>query len=77
MIADDVKSRVTAAFPDSRVTAVGDGGRMEITVESEAFEGVSRVKRQQLVYAAIDELIKGGELHAVTIVARVPETGTG
>ncbi len=73
MIADEVKARVEAAFPDSRVSAEGDGSRMEIAVSSIAFEGQSRVKRQQLVYAAIDELIKAGDLHAVTIVASTPD----
>jgi acid stress-induced BolA-like protein IbaG/YrbA len=48
---------------------------MEIAVASAAFEGLSRVKRQQLVYAAIDELIKAGDLHAVTINASTPDVG--
>ena len=77
MIADDVKARLEAAFPDARVSAVGDGSRMEIGVASIAFEGQSRVKRQQLVYAAIDELIKAGDLHAVTIVASTPAAEDG
>ena len=77
MIADDVKARVEAAFPDAQVSAVGDGNRMEITVASVAFEGQSRVKRQQLVYAAIDELIKAGDLHAVTIVTSTPAAEDG
>ena len=34
---------------------------------SDAFEGLSRVKRQQAVYAAIQELIASGAIHAVTI----------
>ena len=73
MIAEEVKARVEAALPDARVSAEGDGSRMEIAVASAAFEGLSRVKRQQLVYAAIDELIKAGDLHAVTINASTPD----
>jgi acid stress-induced BolA-like protein IbaG/YrbA len=45
---------------------------MEVTVVSPAFEGLSRVRKQQLVYAAIAELIKNGALHAVTIRAYTP-----
>lgn len=72
MIAEEVKSRLEEAFPDSRVEADGDGSRMEIRVESAAFDGLPRVKREQLVYAAVNELIKAGQLHAVTIVATTP-----
>ena len=45
---------------------------MEVVVVSSAFEGVSRVRKQQLVYAAIAELIRDGALHAVTIRAYTP-----
>ena len=45
---------------------------MEIVVVSAAFDGVSRVRRQQMVYAAIAELIGTGALHAVTIRASTP-----
>ncbi len=72
MIADDVEARVAKAIVPSEVTARGDASRMEVVVVSPAFEGVSRVKKQQLVYAAIAELIRDGALHAVTIRAYTP-----
>lgn len=72
MIADDVQARVARAIVPSDVTAGGDAHRMEIVVVSPAFDGVSRVRRQQLVYAAIAELIATGALHAVTIRASTP-----
>ena len=72
MIADEVEARIAQAIVPCEVTARGDSSRMEVTVVSPAFEGVSRVRKQQLVYAAIDELIKSGALHAVTIRALTP-----
>ena len=72
MITDDVEARVARAIAASEVTARGDAHRMEVTVVSSAFEGVSRVRKQQLVYAAIAELIRDGALHAVTIRAFTP-----
>jgi acid stress-induced BolA-like protein IbaG/YrbA len=72
VIADDVEARVAKAIVPSEVTARGDASRMEVVVVSPAFEGVSRVKKQQLVYAAIAELIRDGALHAVTIRAYTP-----
>lgn len=72
MIADEVRERVARAIVPSEVTAQGDASRMEVVVVSPAFEGVSRVRKQQLVYAAIAELIRDGALHAVTIRAYTP-----
>jgi acid stress-induced BolA-like protein IbaG/YrbA len=72
VIADDVEARVAKAIVPSEVRARGDASRMEVVVVSPAFEGVSRVKKQQLVYAAIAELIRDGALHAVTIRAYTP-----
>ena len=72
MITDDVEARVAQAIVPSEVSAHGDSSRMEVTVVSPAFEGLSRVRKQQLVYAAIAELIKNGALHAVTIRAYTP-----
>lgn len=77
MIADDVRVRVEQAIVPSQVQARGDGSRMEVIVVSPAFEGVSRVRKQQLVYAAIAELIRDGALHAVTIRAYTPAEHAG
>jgi len=72
VIADEVRARVEQTIVPSQVTAQGDASRMEIVVVSSAFEGVGRVRKQQLVYAAIAELIREGALHAVTIRAYTP-----
>ncbi len=77
MITDDVEARVAQAIVPSEVTARGDSSRMEVTVVSPVFEGVSRVRKQQLVYAAIGELIRSGALHAVTIRAFTPAERAG
>ena len=47
-----------------------DGNRAQITVVSDVFADMSRVKKQQAVYAAISDYIADGRLHAVTIDAR-------
>ncbi len=68
----DVRSRLISGFPDAEVTLEGDGSRLKIDLVSTQFEGVSRVKRQQAVYACIVDLIKDGSLHAITIRASTP-----
>lgn len=72
MIADVVRERLEAALTGADVQVDGDASRMTIVVVSDHFEGVARVKKQQLVYAAINDLIAAGELHAVTIRALTP-----
>jgi len=71
-IARDVEARVGQAIPGCDVVAAGDAHRMDIDVVSAAFAGMTRVRKQQLVYAAIAELIATGALHAVTIRAVTP-----
>ena len=66
---DDLKSRLEEAFPDAEVAVAGAGNRFEVHVAAAAFEGLSRVKRQQAVYAVIGDLIASGAIHAVTIRA--------
>lgn len=64
---------IQATLAESLVEVELDGNRALITVTSTAFEGKSRVQKQQLVYGCIDEFIKDGSLHAVTIRALTPD----
>ena len=69
---DDIEARLREELDVAEVSVEGAGNRFEIDVVSDEFEGLSRVKRQQLVYAAIDDLIASGAIHAVTIKAATP-----
>jgi acid stress-induced BolA-like protein IbaG/YrbA len=68
----DVASRIKAAIESAISDAVvevktGSHGHFEIDVTSAAFAGQSMVKQQQLVYAAIKDLMAGDNapVHAV------------
>ncbi len=63
---------IKAKLHDCEVQVELDGNRALITVTSSVFEGKSRVQKQQLVYGCIDEFIKDGSLHAVTIRTLTP-----
>ena len=53
------------------------GGHYHITIVSEAFEGKSSVQRHQLVYKAVNDLMKD-HIHALGINALTPsENSTG
>ena len=68
-----VEKLITDAMPEAEVTVSGDGYKYETTVISTAFDGLSKVKRHQLVYSAVNSAITSGELHALTITAITPE----
>ena len=70
---DDVRNRVERAIPGAQVTVEIEGNRAAIVVVSKHFDGMSRVKKQQEVYACIQELIATGALHAVSIKAETPQ----
>ncbi|MBM7332411.1 MAG: BolA family protein [Alcanivorax sp.] len=64
---DDVKALVEAGFDGADVAVEGEGDRFLIRVVSDAFEGLMPVKRQQLIYACINDRIKDNSIHAVSL----------
>ena len=44
-----------------------DGSQCSIIAVSDIFDTMSRVKRQQTIYAPLNDAINSGEIHAVTI----------
>jgi len=67
-IAERIRSAIAKTLPEAEVDVRPQGpGHFEITVTDAAFEGLSRVKQQQRVYAAITDLMAGPNppVHAV------------
>lgn len=73
MDAKTVESLVSAALEGCEVTVEGAGSNYDITVVGEVFAGKRSVQRQQLVYAALNDRIAAGEIHAVNIRALTPD----
>jgi BolA protein len=48
------------------------GGHFRATIVSERFEGLSRIKAQQLVYASVDVWM-GNEIHALSMKTFTPK----
>ena len=71
MIEDEIKKRILDGIPGCQVDIMISGNRAEISVVSESFEQLNRVKRDQEVYRYVKDYISDGTLHAVTISARV------
>ncbi|WGL17971.1 BolA/IbaG family iron-sulfur metabolism protein [Microbulbifer bruguierae] len=70
---DQIKALIESQIPDSQVEVAFEGSHLQLTVISEAFSGLSRLKKQQLVYGALSEKIADGTLHAVQMKTLTPE----
>ena len=69
---DAVKQMIQDKLPDAQISVSGDGYKYETDIISEAFTGLNTLKRHQLVYAAVNDAITAGQLHALTIRAKTP-----
>lgn len=67
-----VEQIIRAKLPDAQVTVSGDGYKYEADIVSTAFEGMMTLKRHQLVYEALNEVITSGQLHALTLRTKTP-----
>jgi len=66
MKSEDVKALVEAGFEDADVAVEGEGDRFLIRVISDAFEGLMPVKREQMIYACVQQYLNDGTIHTVT-----------
>ncbi len=75
MPAEELESSLRTAFPDAEIhidDLAGDGDHYRARIVSDAFRGQSRVRRHQMVYAALKGRM-GGELHALALETSTPE----
>lgn len=72
MDAATVKALLLNHLPDCEFHVQGEGSNYDITAVGEVFEGLRPVKKQQLVYGALNEEIASGAIHAVNIRTLTP-----
>ena len=63
---------VEQSIDGAKAEITGDGSKFEARVISESFSGMPTIKRHKAVYAVLDEHIKSGAIHALTIHAFTP-----
>ena len=73
MHADEVKTLLEKNIEDAQVTVEGEGCDFRLTIISSIFSGCLPVKRQQMVYAHLNEMIAAGTIHAITMQTFTPE----
>lgn len=76
MVAEDIEARVQAAFAPEHLALVNESHmhnvpanaetHFKLTLASHAFEGLPKVRRHQLVYAELGDLL-AGPVHALAL----------
>ena len=69
---ESVKSGIAGGLACEHVEVMGDGQHFQALVVSREFAGCSRVRRHQLVYAALGERMRE-EIHALSMRTLTPE----
>lgn len=72
MTPEELQRLIESGIPGAQAYVTGDGYKFEAVVVSKAFEGLSMLKEQQMVYATVNDQIASGSLHALTIKAYTP-----
>ncbi len=69
MTADDLRTRLLAAFPDARIEVedmTGTSDHFEARIAAREFAGRSRIEQHQMVYRALGDAMKH-EIHALAL----------
>ena len=69
----EVKQLIETGIADSEARVKLEGSNCQLTVIASAFEGLNSLKKQQLVYACLNDKIASGEIHAVTMETFTPQ----
>ncbi len=68
---ESIKQSIEAGIDCNHVEVAGDGQHWEAVIVSVSFEGLSRVRQHQLVYAALGDRMRE-EVHALSMQTLTP-----
>jgi acid stress-induced BolA-like protein IbaG/YrbA len=69
---ESIERSIAAGLDCQHVEVRGDGHHWEALIVSAEFEGLSKVRQHQLVYAALGERMRE-EIHALSMTTLTPE----
>jgi acid stress-induced BolA-like protein IbaG/YrbA len=72
MTTNELKIKLSQGFTTADITIEGDGCNCSALIISDEFQNLSLLERQKKVLALVNDEIKSGELHALSIKARTP-----
>jgi BolA protein len=80
---ETIAKKLEAALGPAHLEVINESGmhnvpkgsetHFKVVIVADAFDGKSRVQRHQMVYAALAEEMKPGNVHALAITSRTPE----
>ncbi|MEP7181777.1 MAG: BolA family protein [Betaproteobacteria bacterium] len=68
---ESIRQSIAAGLPCDRIEVRGDGQHFEALVVSIAFDGLTKVRQHQLVYAAMGDRMRE-EVHALSMTTLTP-----
>ena len=68
----EVKALLESRLEGCEFFIQGEGCNFQVTAVGDIFDGLTPVKRQQLVYGALSDEIASGALHAISIKTFTP-----
>ncbi len=77
MLVDDIKTAITNVIPDAVTEVRLEGNHAHLSVVSARFAGLMPVKKQQLVYSALQGFLANGTVHAVHMKTLTPDEALG
>jgi acid stress-induced BolA-like protein IbaG/YrbA len=69
--AQSIEHSIAAGLDCRHLQVAGDGQHWEALIVSDAFEGLSKIRRHQLVYAALGDRMRE-EIHALSMTTLTP-----
>ncbi|HCE8950306.1 TPA: BolA family iron metabolism protein IbaG [Morganella morganii] len=72
MDTNEIKQVLMDKLALTDVIVTGDGSHFQVIAVGDLFDGMSRVKQQQAVYAPLMEYIADNRIHALSIKAYTP-----
>lgn len=70
MSPEQIKERLEQSYPDGKIEVIdltGTHDHYQVYIESEAFNGMSRIQQHKHVMNVFDQELASGEVHALTI----------
>ena len=64
---EEIENMFKDVLGECRVEMQAEDNKLMLLVIGDVFEGMSKVKRQQLVYGLLKDRIASGEIHAVSM----------
>lgn len=68
---ESIEQSIAAGLECQQLQVTGDGHHWEALIVSAAFEGLSKVRQHQLVYAALGDRMRE-EIHALSMTTLTP-----